>query len=93
MVLFAVPGRALGFFGIDFVKPFTISILLAAPWEFSPAMSTEFTPIFLFLLVAVGIALSMLIASAVLGPHKHHQGQADALRVGHEPVWRCQAAV
>src|SRR5271157_1957637 len=34
-------------------------------------MSTEFTPIFLFLLVAVAIALSMMIASAVLGPHKH----------------------
>ncbi|MGZ3393823.1 MAG: NADH-quinone oxidoreductase subunit A [Isosphaeraceae bacterium] len=33
-------------------------------------MSTEFTPIFLFLLVAVAIALSMMIASAVLGPHK-----------------------
>ncbi len=56
-------------------------------------MSTEFTPIFLFLLVAIGIALSMLIASAVLGPHKHHQGQADALRVGHEPVRRCPATV
>ncbi len=33
-------------------------------------MSTDFTPIFLFLLVAIGIALSMLIASAVLGPRK-----------------------
>ena len=33
-------------------------------------MSTEFTPVFLFLLVAVAIALSMMIASAVLGPHK-----------------------
>ena len=33
-------------------------------------MSTEFTPIFLFLLVAIGIALSMLIASAVFGPKK-----------------------
>jgi len=33
-------------------------------------MSTEFTPIFLFVLVAVGIALSMIIASAILGPKK-----------------------
>ncbi|MGC8644624.1 MAG: NADH-quinone oxidoreductase subunit A [Isosphaeraceae bacterium] len=33
-------------------------------------MSTDFTPIFLFLLVAIGIALAMLIASAVLGPRK-----------------------
>ncbi len=33
-------------------------------------MSTEFTPIFLFLLVAIAIALSMLIGSAVLGPRK-----------------------
>jgi NADH-quinone oxidoreductase subunit A len=33
-------------------------------------MSTEFTPIFLFVLVALGIALSMIVASAVLGPKK-----------------------
>jgi NADH-quinone oxidoreductase subunit A len=33
-------------------------------------MSTEFTPIFLFVLVAVGIALSMIVASALLGPRK-----------------------
>src|SRR5512135_3737099 len=33
-------------------------------------MSTEFTPIFLFVLVAVGVALSMMIASAILGPRK-----------------------
>jgi NADH-quinone oxidoreductase subunit A len=33
-------------------------------------MSTEFTPIFLFLLVAIAIAASMLIASAMIGPHK-----------------------
>ena len=33
-------------------------------------MSTEFTPIFLFLLVAIAIALSMMIASAVLGPQQ-----------------------
>jgi NADH-quinone oxidoreductase subunit A len=33
-------------------------------------MSTEFTAIFLFLLVAIGIGLSMMIASAMLGPRK-----------------------
>jgi NADH-quinone oxidoreductase subunit A len=33
-------------------------------------MSTDFTAVFLFLLVAVAIAGSMLIASAVLGPKK-----------------------
>jgi NADH-quinone oxidoreductase subunit A len=33
-------------------------------------MSVEFTPVFLFLLVAVAIAASMLIASALLGPRK-----------------------
>jgi NADH-quinone oxidoreductase subunit A len=33
-------------------------------------MSTDFTAVFLFFLVAVAIALSMLIASAVLGPKK-----------------------
>jgi len=33
-------------------------------------MSTEFTAVFLFVLVAIGIGLSMLIASALLGPRK-----------------------
>jgi NADH-quinone oxidoreductase subunit A len=33
-------------------------------------MSTEFTAIFLFLLIAIGIGLSMPIASAILGPRK-----------------------
>jgi NADH-quinone oxidoreductase subunit A len=33
-------------------------------------MSTDTTPIFLFLLVAITIALSMIIASAILGPKK-----------------------
>ena len=33
-------------------------------------MSTDFTPIFLFLLVAIGIAPSMLVASALFGPNK-----------------------
>src|SRR6516165_5668646 len=33
-------------------------------------MSVEFTPVFLFLLVAIGIAASMLIASALIGPSK-----------------------
>ena len=33
-------------------------------------MSTDFTPIFIFLIVAVGIALSMMLASAIFGPKK-----------------------
>ena len=33
-------------------------------------MSTEFSPIFLYLLVAIVIALSMMVASALLGPRK-----------------------
>jgi NADH-quinone oxidoreductase subunit A len=33
-------------------------------------MGSEFTPIFLLLLVALGIALSMLAAGALLGPRK-----------------------
>jgi NADH-quinone oxidoreductase subunit A len=33
-------------------------------------MSVEFTPVFLFLLVAIGIAASMLIAGALLAPRK-----------------------
>lgn len=33
-------------------------------------MSTDFTPIFVYLIVAVGIALAMMIAAAVIGPKK-----------------------
>ncbi len=43
---------------------------LLAPGEIADSMSTDFTPIFLFLIVAVGTALGMMIASAILGPKK-----------------------
>ncbi len=33
-------------------------------------MGTEFTPIFIFILVAILTAVGMLVTSAVLGPHK-----------------------
>ena len=56
-------------------------------------MGAEFTPIFLFLIVAIVIGASMMIASAVLGPQQDDRGQADAVRVGHGPDRRCPAAV
>ena len=48
-------------------------------------MSTDFTPIFLFLVVAIGIALSMLIASAVLGPRKITQVKQMPYESGMNP--------
>jgi NADH-quinone oxidoreductase subunit A len=48
-------------------------------------MSTEFTPIFLMLLVAVGIALSMLIGSAVIGPRKVTQVKQMPYESGMNP--------
>lgn len=49
-------------------------------------MSTEFTPIFLFILVAIGIALSMMIASAVLGPRKKTVVKQMPYESGMDPI-------
>ena len=49
-------------------------------------MSTEFTPIFLFMLVAIGIGLSMLIASAVLGPRKITEVKQMPYESGMDPI-------
>src|SRR5271166_6029555 len=49
-------------------------------------MSTEFTPIFLFLLVAVAIALGMMIASTLLGPHKLTKVKQMPYESGMNPI-------
>jgi len=45
-------------------------MLIAVKIAGQSPMGTEFTPIFLFILVAIMIALGMLSASAVLGPRR-----------------------
>jgi len=63
--------RAASFFGRDFVKPFTRSATrIIARGVVRETMSTDFTPIFLFLAIAVFTGLSMLALSALLGPRK-----------------------
>ena len=42
-------------------------------------MGLEFTPVFLLLIVASGIAASMIVASALFAPKKLTQSEADAL--------------
>ena len=49
-------------------------------------MSTDFTPIFLFLAIAVGTGLSMLVLSALLGPRKVTQVKQMPYESGMDPV-------
>jgi NADH-quinone oxidoreductase subunit A len=49
-------------------------------------MSTEFTPIFLFVLVAVLTAISMLVASALLGPKKSTAVKEMPYESGMDPI-------
>jgi len=49
-------------------------------------MSTDFTPIFLFLIIAVGTGLSMLVMSAVLGPRKSTQVKQMPYESGMDPI-------
>ncbi len=49
-------------------------------------MSTDFTPIFLFLIIAVGTGLSMLVMSAVLGPRKATQVKQMPYESGMDPI-------
>src|SRR3954447_6454569 len=49
-------------------------------------MGTEFTPIFLFILVAIMIALGMLSASAVLGPRKTTPVKQMPYESGMDPI-------
>ena len=49
-------------------------------------MGTEFTPIFLFILVAIGTAVSMLVASAILGPKKLTRVKQMPYESGMDPI-------
>ena len=49
-------------------------------------MGTEYTPIFLFVIVAILIAASMLIASAVLGPRKSTRVKQMPYESGMDPI-------
>jgi NADH-quinone oxidoreductase subunit A len=49
-------------------------------------MSTDFTAVFLFLLVAIGIGLSMMIASAILGPTKITRVKQMPYESGMNPI-------
>ncbi|WP_068418884.1 NADH-quinone oxidoreductase subunit A [Planctomyces sp. SH-PL62] len=49
-------------------------------------MSTDFTPIFLFLAIAVGTGLSMLVLSALLGPRKETRVKQMPYESGMDPI-------
>jgi NADH-quinone oxidoreductase subunit A len=49
-------------------------------------MSTDFTPLFLFILLAILIGLSMLIMSAVLGPKKKTAIKQMPYESGMDPI-------
>src|SRR5437016_4841165 len=49
-------------------------------------MGTEFTPLFLFLIVAILVAASMLIASAWLGPSKATRVKRMPYESGMDPI-------
>ena len=49
-------------------------------------MGTEFTPIFLFILVAIGTAVTMLTLSAILGPKKLTRVKQMPYESGMDPI-------
>ena len=49
-------------------------------------MDTEFTPIFLFILVAILVALGMLVSSAVLGPKHRTAVKQMPYESGMDPI-------
>ncbi len=49
-------------------------------------MGTEFTPIFLFILVAIGTAVAMLTAQRVLGPKKLTRVKQMPYESGMDPI-------
>jgi NADH-quinone oxidoreductase subunit A len=49
-------------------------------------MGTEFTPIFLFILVAIATAISMLVLSAVIGPRKLTAVKQMPYESGMDPI-------
>jgi NADH-quinone oxidoreductase subunit A len=54
--------------------------------RFLRTIGTEFTPIFLFILVAIMIALGMLTASAILGPRRQTPVKQMPYESGMDPI-------
>src|SRR5277367_2549296 len=49
-------------------------------------MGTEFTPVFLFILVAIFTAISMIVLSAILGPRKTTKVKQMPYESGMDPI-------
>jgi NADH-quinone oxidoreductase subunit A len=49
-------------------------------------MGTEFTPVFLFIIVAIATAIGMLVASALLGPKKKTLVKQMPYESGMDPI-------
>jgi NADH-quinone oxidoreductase subunit A len=49
-------------------------------------MGAEYTPVFIFLIVAILVGASMLIASAVLGPRKSTRVKQMPYESGMDPI-------
>jgi len=49
-------------------------------------MDTEFTPIFLFILVAIMVAVGMLVSSAILGPKRRTAVKQMPYESGMDPI-------
>ena len=81
------PALELGFFSTDFVKQFTKSIQGARfDLDGFRVMGSEFTPIFLFILVAIATAVGMLVTSALLGPKKTTAVKQMPYESGMDPI-------
>jgi NADH-quinone oxidoreductase subunit A len=74
------------FFPSDFVKHFTIRLDSFQLDVVLLPMGQEFTPIFLFLAVAVMTAIGMLSASALLGPRKATRVKEMPYESGMDPI-------
>jgi NADH-quinone oxidoreductase subunit A len=49
-------------------------------------MGSEYTPVFLFVLIAIGTALSMLLLSALLGPRRSTEIKQMPYESGMDPI-------
>jgi NADH-quinone oxidoreductase subunit A len=49
-------------------------------------MGSEFTPVFLFVLIAIGTALSMLLMSALFGPRRSTEVKQMPYESGMDPI-------
>jgi NADH-quinone oxidoreductase subunit A len=76
----------LGFFSPDFVKLFTKRPSERGGRAVLKGMSADFTPVFLFVLVAIMVAVGMIVTSAVLGPRKNTVVKQMPYESGMDPI-------